>query len=208
MSTDVLVIAHFCSDFDGKGNNRFNYLADMLSKNNYYVELVTSDFSHTKKQKRNNIEHNQFKFKITYIREPIYKKNVSLKRFYSHFIMGDNLKKYLECRKIPDIIYCAVPSLDVAKVTAQFAQKHRIKLIIDIQDLWPEAFKMVFNLPIISDLMFLPMGKKADYIYKRADAIIAVSKTYCERALLVNQKQARGHVIYLGTELKNFDKLA
>ena len=76
--------------------------------------------------------------------------------------------------------YIAVPSLDVAKIAAEYAEKNNIRFIIDVQDLWPEAFKMVFNVPFISDILFYPMLKQADYIYKAADEIIAVSQTYTE----------------------------
>lgn len=204
---DILLIAHFCSDFDGKGNNRFNYIADLLAENNLRVELVTSDFSHAKKEKRLAVNNN-YKYKVTFVSEPVYKKNVSLKRFYSHYIMGKNLKKYLSKRKKPNIIYCAVPSLDVAYVAANYARKNNIKFIIDIQDLWPEAFKMVFNPPVIGNMIYSPMYKKADYIYGAADEIIAVSQTYMERALKVNKKCKTGKSIFIGTELSVFDGYA
>lgn len=207
MKKNVLMIAHFCSDFEGNGNNRFNYIADLLSLHGYDVELVTTDFSHSRKKRRSEIE-NYLNFRVTMCHEPIYIKNVSLKRFYSHYVMGRNLKKYLETRNKPDVIYCAVPSLDVAKMAAEYAEKNNIRFIIDVQDLWPEAFKMVFNVPFISDILFYPMLKQADYIYKAADEIIAVSQTYTERALRVNSKSGKGHSIFLGTELATFDKLA
>lgn len=204
---DVLLIAHFCSDFDGKGNNRFNYLAELLAKNDFAVELVTSDFSHNKKLKRDELI-NHAKYQITFVSETGYQKNVSLKRFYSHYIMGRNLKKYLKTRKKPDVIYCAVPSLDIAKVAAKYAQKNKIRFIIDVQDLWPEAFKMVFYVPILSDIIFYPMQRQADYIYAAADEIIAVSQTYTDRAFRVNKKCKEAHSIFLGTELAYFDRVA
>jgi len=207
MGRDVLVIAHFCSDFDGKGNIRFNYLVDLLTNKHFDVELVTSDFSHNKKTKRSRIEE-QYNYKITFISEPNYSKNVSLKRFYSHYIMGRNLKRYLKARNKPDVIYCAVPSLDVAKVAAEYAKKNNIRFIIDVQDLWPEAFKMFFYVPVISDVLFFPMQKQAEYIYTAADEIIAVSQTYADRALKVNNKCKEAHSIFLGTELAFFDRLA
>lgn len=74
--------------------------------------------------------------------------------------------------------------------------------------MWPEAFKMIFNVPFISDLIFYPMKKKADYIYSAADEIIAVSQTYAERALKVNKKCKKANVVFLGTELAYFDRLA
>lgn len=157
MREDILLIAHFCSDFDGKGNNRFNYLADFFAYNGFGVELVTSDFSHNKKLKREKAVSEDLNYKVTFIEEPIYKKNVSVKRFYSHHVMAKNLKKYLELRKKPSVIYCAVPSLDIAVTAAKYAKENNIKFIIDVQDLWPEGFQMVFNVPIVSDIFFLPL---------------------------------------------------
>lgn len=207
MKKDVLLIAHFCSDFDGKGNNRFSYIADLLSQNECDIELVTTDFSHSKKARKNAIG-NLFSYRVTMLHEPGYLKNVSLKRLYSHYILGRNLKKYLEVRKKPDVIYCAVPSLDVAKVAAGYAKKNNIRFIIDVQDLWPEAFKLVFNIPLLGDLFFLPMNIVADMIYRSADYVIAVSDTYLKRVMISNRELDNGSVIYLGTELKKVDKIS
>lgn len=207
MKKDILIIAHFCSDFDINGNNRFNYIADLLAKTDFDVELVTSDYSHIKKKKRDKIKKS-YSYKITFISEPGYSKNVSLKRFYSHYVMAINLRKYLKNRKKPDVIYCAVPSLDVAIAAAKYAKENKIRFIIDVQDLWPEAYKMIVNIPILSDLVFYPMKRKADYIYSAADEIVAVSETYANRALRVNSKCKSAHAIYLGTQLDYFDKLS
>ena len=173
-----------------KGNSRFNYIANLIDKNKYDLEIITSNFYHMKKKHRElNFEKEQnLNCKIKLISEPGYKKNVSIKRFYSHYILAKNLKKYLKQIDKPDIIYCAIPSLSVAKVAAKYAEKKNIRFIIDVQDLWPEAFKMVFNIPIISNLIFYPMKKEADYIYSKADDIIAVSDTYVDRAVSVNKK--------------------
>ena len=78
-------------------------------------------------------------------------------------------------------------------------KKNKIPLIIDIQDLWPEAFKMAFNIPIISDILFAPMMLQANNIYSRADVIMAVSDTYVKRGKLVNNS-ADGLSIYIGTD--------
>lgn len=198
---DILIIANFCADFSETDNGRFSYLANMLSKEND-VEIVTSDFLHTTKKHRDRIP--QRPYKITLIHEPGYKKNVSLFRFYSHYMWGRNIEKYLESRKHPDVIYCAVPSLTGPQKAASFCSRNNIRFVIDIQDLWPEAFQMVINVP----LLFKPFKKKADIIYKQADAICAVSDTYVQRALEVNSKCKTGTTVYLGTELGTFDEYA
>lgn len=207
---DILIIAHFTQVPGELGNGRFNYIAEKINKKDANVEVVTTNFSHGTKSHRslNEEQLNSISYKLTMLYEPGYDDNVSIKRFYSHYIMGKSLTKYLSNRKKPDVIYCAVPSLNVAYVAAKYAKKHNIRFIIDIQDLWPEAFKMVFNVPIISDILFYPMKRQADYIYAAADEIIAVSQTYANRALKINKKCKSVNYVYLGTDLATFDHFA
>lgn len=202
MKKKVLIVAHFCDYENENTNNRFNYIFNLLKKEKYDVKMVTSKFCHRKKIYRENLGLQDF----ILLDEPSYRKNISLKRFYSHYIFSKNVKKYLEnLQEKPDIIYCAVPSLDVAYEVGKYAKKNNIKFIIDIQDLWPEAFQMVFKVPIISNIIFYPFKKKANKIYSMADYIIAVSETYLERGKKENI--CKGEAIYLGTEKSLIDNI-
>lgn len=207
---DILIIAHFTQAPGEKGNGRFHYIAEKINKSSAKIEVVTSSFSHRAKKKRTltTEQLNSISYKFTMLFEPGYKKNVTIKRFYSHYIFSKSLKKYLQKRVKPDVIYCAVPSLDVAKVAANYAKQNHIRFIIDVQDLWPEAFKMIFNVPIVADILFFSMKRKADLIYATADEIIAVSESYLARALNVNRKCKRTFCIFLGTDLADFDRMA
>lgn len=196
---DIIILANFCMDFSETDNGRFSYLANMLSKN-HDVEIITSDFFHV--EKRHRAETPSHPYKITLIHEPGYKRNVSPFRFFSHYIWGRNVERYLKARKKPDVIYSAVPSLTAPEKAAKYCLRNNIRFVIDIQDLWPEAFQMVINAPFL----FIPFKKKADRIYAQADAICAVSDTYVKRALEVNGKCKEGKTVYLGTELETFDK--
>lgn len=205
---DIVIVSQYLRDIEcfESNNSRFVYIAKLLamSKNNN-VEIITSDFNHTKKEKFNKIGKLDG-VKITACHEPGYPKNVCLKRFNSHKKLSKNIKEYLEKRRKPDIIYCAIPSLAVGKIVAQYAEKNGVRFVIDIQDLWPEAFKMVFKIPLLSNAIFYPMKRQANYIYKCADDIIAVSETYCNRALKVNKKVKKGLSVFLGTDLNYFDE--
>lgn len=66
---------------------------------------------------------------------------------------------------------------------------------------------MVFHVPVLSPVFYAPLKAQANFIYRRADAIAAVSETYARRALSVNRKGAKSAVVYLGTELKAFDSM-
>ena len=207
---DIVIVSQYLRDIEcfESNNSRFVYIAKLLamSKNNN-VEIITSDYNHTKKEKFNKIGKLDG-VKITACHEPGYPKNVCLKRFNSHKKLSKNIKEYLEKRKKPDIIYCAIPSLAVGKIVAQYAEKNGVRFVIDIQDLWPEAFKMVFKIPLLSNAIFYPMKRQANHIYKCADDIIAVSETYCNRALKVNKKVKKGLSVFLGTDLNYFDECA
>lgn len=203
---DILMLAQYFGSIEqlDQSNNRFVYLAELLAKQ-YSVEVLTTSFVHAKKQHGENIPTEYRGFRITALQEPGYPKNVCLKRFYSHKVLASRIKKYLTTRKKPDVIYCAVPSLDCAYVVARYAKRNQIPFVLDIQDLWPEAFKMVFRVPVLKDLLFLPMMRKADRIYACADHIVGVSHTYCDRAKKVNPG-APATPVFIGTNLDTFDR--
>ncbi len=205
---NIAIITQYVSMPGEKSNGRFRYISNLLADANYKVELITTNFSHRDKKHRTYVEdiEKRIQYKFTMLDEPGYKKNISLKRFYSHYVFAQNLKKYLKTLENIDCLYCAIPSLSAAKVVAKFAKKNNIRFVIDIQDLWPEAFKMVFNVPLISDILFYPMKKVADYVYKSADDIVAVSETYLNRALKINKIAKNKISIFLGTDLDYFDK--
>ena len=199
---DIVIIANFVGGLHGTDNNRFPYLANMLCKNDS-VELVASTFCHGEKSCRTNVFN--YPFKVTLLEEPGYKKNICLKRFWSHYVWGKNVLKYLMTRKKPDIVYCAVPSLTAPAKVSEYCKKNGIRFVIDIQDLWPEAFQMVFKVPVLSNLLFAPFKRIAEKAYSNADEIVAVSQTYVDRALMVNKKGAKGYAIFLGTNIEKFD---
>lgn len=201
---EILIISNFSNLPEEGKTDRFFYLAKILNKHKYNIKIAISSFFHTKKKMREK----KINKEIIYIKEPGYKKNVCLKRFYSHFIFGRNVKKYLEeAKEKPDIVYCAVPSLTAAYYCAKFCKKNKIKYIIDIQDLWPEAFKMIFNPKYFSKIIYYPFEKVANYIYSSADIIIGVSETYTKIALEISEKTKKNVVVYLGTDLSEFDIL-
>ena len=203
---DILILADFLGPLDGTFNSRFLYLGDMLAKE-HEVEIVTSDFDHGAKAYF-DYEIEKHDFKITMLHEGAYPTNVCLQRFYGHYVWGRNVRKYLAGRKKPDVIFCAIPTLMASYEAAKYCEKNGIRFVIDIQDLWPEAFQMVFNVPVLSQIIFAPFNFLANGIYKRADGICGVSDTYCERALNVNKKCKKGTTVFLGTELDTFDQYA
>lgn len=199
----IYIISNYVNfEVDG-GNSRFTYLAGLLNKE-YDVTLITSSFIHGIKKHRDKSKYFNNGYKVVIAEEPGYKKNISFKRIYSHNVFSKNVIKKLNEMERPDIIYCAIPPLNLGKDIARFCEKFSIKFIIDIQDLWPEAFEMLFKIDFIPKLIFSSMKMKADYIYNKADGIVAVSETYALRAIN-NIKEKKWISVFLGTNLKKFD---
>lgn len=207
---DIVLVTNYWHFDCEKASARYSTLANMIVARGYQLEVITSTFYHGTKSQRNfNSDFfEQFPFKVTLQYEPGYPRNVCLQRFYSQSVFAKNVLKYLKKRKRPDVIYCVIPSTDVAYKISKFAKAEGIPFIIDIQDLWPEAFKVAVNIPLVSDLAFYPIKRKAEIAYSNADKIVAVSQTYVDRAKRVNSKYQCAIPIYLGIELAEFNQIA
>lgn len=121
----VIIIANFASRLDGTANGRFTYLAEMIASSGVNVEVITSTFRHSTKTNDNSVT-GVYKSNIILIPEPGYSKNISLKRLYSHWVWGRNVRKYLDSlNQVPSVIYCAIPSLTVAVQAAKYCKKCR-----------------------------------------------------------------------------------
>lgn len=206
---DILLVCNYWHFEFEKQSSRYRTMADIMAAHKgFEVEVVSSTFRHQTKKQRDleYIKNISAEYKITLLYEPDYRKNVSLKRIYSHHCFAREVVKYLKSRKKPDIIICSVPSLAVGSAVTKFANSHNIKILIDIQDLWPEAFKMAINIPVISDILFFPMMLQANAIYRRADRIMAVSNTYVQRGMSKNLKDNTGVSLFIGTDPQLVDQ--
>lgn len=203
MKYDVMLIVNYWHFEQEKASSRYRSFAHLLCSK-YDLEVVTSTFCHLTKRQRTaeSLSLEKLPYKMTLQYEKGYKKNIGFERIFSYRQFGRNVEKYLEKRKKPDLIIVSVPSLGVADRVTKYATKNQIPVIVDIQDLWPEAFKIAFSIPVISDILFYPMKKQADRIYARADKIMAVSNTYVARGLQCNNKDKDGLSIYIGSDSK------
>lgn len=201
---NILLLAHFVTDFDPHGTSRFVCLARRLGRE-HRVELVTSDFDHRTKETRRERDF-ALPAKVTLLPEPGYPKNICLRRLFSHWLFARRVRAYLKGREKPDAIYCAVPSLSCAFYAARYAEKNRIPFAIDVQDLWPEAFSLA--VPGAARFLLRPLVRRAESIYKSADIIVGVSETYCRRAARCRPGPVPCLPVYLGTDLAQFDRWA
>lgn len=190
-----------------KGYSRFRFLANLLS-DYYNVDLITSTFQHWEKKQRDpnviNLMNTRYNIKLAY--EPGYKKNVDIRRFYSHKVAVKNILEILKEKKY-DLIYCIIPDNNMAASIGRYAKSNGIKYIVDVEDLWPEAMEMVSPLPRwMNKLLFSSFRKDAQIAYENADAFVGTSDEYRDvpkNKYGINNKQAI--TVYVGCDLDDFD---
>lgn len=188
------------------GPSRFYYIAKMFAENGYDVDLIGSSFQHFKKSPRERkvIKQQNYPFNTTFILVPAYKKNLDIRRIYSNKIAAHRVVEYLETQEY-DAIYCSIPANNIAAKVGEYCKKKEIPFIVDIEDLWPEAMEMVFNIPIIKNILFYPFKRDAERTYKNADAVIGTSEDYTNRAFKKRERNIPAETVYVGCNLEEFD---
>lgn len=189
------------------GPSRFYYIAKMFAENGYDVDLIGSSFQHFKKSPRERkiIKQQNYPFNTTFISVPSYKKNLDIRRIYSNKVAEHRVMEYLETQEY-DAIYCSIPANNIAAKVGEYCKKKEIPFIVDIEDLWPEAMEMVFNIPIIKNILFYPFKRDAERTYKNADAVVGTSDEYTQRAFKYNNRTIESRTVYVGCDLDAFDK--
>jgi len=186
---------------------RYAFLAEMLFKKGHKVTWWTSSFFHLTKSFRGPVKETQPGLKIIQLLTPEYKNNIGWKRIWNHHLYARRFAQLaLRSKEAPNIIISSLPPLSSAKISLKVAKKLGAKCVIDVQDLWPEAFEMLVS-PKISKGLCYPLKKYADSIYNHADALMAVSQTYKKRALSVCKIDKKSFMLHLGIDLSLFDRV-
>ena len=205
----IALVTAFVALHGEKGLGRLFYLAELFAKYGYEVEAITSRFQHWEKKFRDAAEIAKIESpcKITLLDETGYTKNVQVKRILSHRKLAKNILEYLEQNEY-DLIYNMIPDNHLSAVAAEYARKHNIPFVIDVEDLWPEAMKMVFDVPVVSNILFSYYTLYAKKAYKLADAVVGSSDCYRDEPLKYGVTIPNKVTVYVGNELGAFDQEA
>ncbi|WP_308018463.1 glycosyltransferase [Neisseria bergeri] len=200
---NITIVAPYCSLPSEPHFNRFWYLAELLSQS-HDVLLITSNFKHYDKSFRRPEDAeaaSQGRLKVMLLEESGYSKNVSLGRVTSHHRFVKHFEKWLEnCRPgEQDVVFSAYPLIATNLLLGKHKARLGYKLIVDVQDVWPESFSSV--VPFLKKVPhnLLPFASRANQAYRYADALVAVSQTYLDRAKEANPN-VPGEVVYIGAD--------
>lgn len=191
----VLIVSCFIDKIE----NARPYLAYKFFRNNYDTKVIYSEFSHTFKKYIKYEDENFIPVKTLG-----YKRNISFSRILSHIIFALKIKGIIKKEK-PDLIYVTIPPNAAAYSVIKIAGKNKkIKVIIDIVDIWPEtlpipiACKRYFNFFVGWFWKYL-----RNYALKRADYIVCQSNYFKQKLAL---KGNNIQVIHLAKIIKYREK--
>ena len=190
-----------------KGATRYVYLATLLHEHGYDVDFITSGFQHWEKRQR-DVEHfdaGTDAYTIRFIEEPFYPKNMCPQRIWAHHVVAKRVSEYFDEHHDYDLIYCQIPPNDVAREIGKAAHKFNIPFVVDVNDLWPEAFRVALDVPVFSDILFAPFYRQAKAVYQMADAVVGTSDEYRERGLRDARSGIPSETVYVGNQLCEFD---
>ena len=169
---------------EGFRPQRFWLMAEAFAAAGHEVTLVTSDWSHSKKAPRGprgarTLPHDPEGractplFTVHYLPTPPYYKNISLRRFFSHWVLAHRFAKTLKLAnsQTPELIIVSSPTLSLVRAV----RKSGIRYIVDVMDDWPGTFER-----ILPKWMLYPLRVIAKKNYLGAAAISVVAKRYEE----------------------------
>lgn len=192
-----------------RGYTRFRKIAEMLAAAGFEVDLITSSFQHWDKRHR-DVRRDCYRglpYEIVFIGEPGYAKNLDLARIRSHKRFAEGLRGHFEGNQGRySLIYSEIPPNDMALVCAEYAHEQGIPYVADINDLWPEAMRMAFDVPVLSDIAFRPFSRDAHAVYNLLDAAVGTSDEYALRPAADRTEPYRHITVYVGGDLSSFDE--
>lgn len=162
---------------EGYRPQRYWLMARAFLAAGHSVRYWTSDFSHANKAPRRLIEPaTNDPFPVEFIPTLPYRSNVSWQRIRSH---RDYARKWLNrgrkmsAREKPDIIIASAPPIGSACAAIQLARELCARVVIDVQDAWPETFYR-----LAPRILFAPLRARIQRAYRDADLVSGVCERY------------------------------
>ena len=204
----IVIVANDVAMPGEKGLSRLHYLAEFFTKNGFDTELVTADFQHWEKRPRTLEDQRRIRessaCKVTFLHEGGYEKNIDPKRIFSYRTLTRNARRYLEGQDY-DLVYALIPDNRLCAAAGAYAKKRGIPFIVDVEDLWPEAMRMVLDVPVVSDILFSYFTIPAKKAYRLASGVVGSSDEYRDEPLKYGVKPPVSKTVYVGTDLARFD---
>ena len=200
---------------DPEQEGRYATLARLLVARGHTVTWWTSNFSHRFKQPVDQAALTAAcracgivpRFLIA----PPYRRNVGLRRIWSHAVTARHFHAAAsDLTATPDVIVASSPPPLLAARAVQIAQQRGAKAIVDVQDLWPDAYTVLVP-PHLRRLLQPAIWTLRRYVRRAAkgcDGIVGVADAYVHNFLKETDGDKVTATIPLGVDLVAFDAAA
>jgi glycosyltransferase involved in cell wall biosynthesis len=173
----AVIFAPFFSATEAASRPRF--VGDVLAEL-FRVDVVTSDFDHSQKTKREQVQCHPFD-EVIYLETRPYHSNVSVARLWSHLLFSlKSAKYYRNNRDKYDVVYATAPFNLLAWLV--FKRAGAKTKIIDVVDIWPD----VLPFSAFARKVLAPIFAIWKWFFKsavgKADIVMAVSESFIRQA--------------------------
>ena len=166
---------------------RSTMLAECLARNGYDVTQFISNFEHRSKTfraaERRSAGHRRYAIEI--VPSTGYDSHISIDRIRYERRFARNLVSRTAGAAPPQYVVLAEPAVFYYDILLRAIQRHpQTAVVLDLIDLWPELFKLALPAVVqpLSNVVLSPFYHWRKRLYRRADAVVAVSRDYLDVA--------------------------
>ena len=166
---------------EGFRKQRYWLMAEAFVRAGHRVVYWTSDFSHAAKRGRILSEDpSSAGIELRLVPTRPYHRNVGLARVRSHRDYAREWQRLCADAGRPDVVVSSFPTIAAAEAALRIGHRAGAKVVIDVQDAWPETFERLVPRPFraLACLVLLPLRSKARRIFREADVVTGVCDRY------------------------------
>lgn len=129
-----------------------------------------------------------------------YRKNLSLRRYLHYKRLGTTFSRMHDRVPKPDLIVTALPDYDLSASMVEYAEKNRIPILVDVQDLWPDIFVnwLPTSVRWAGRKLLSRDFKKVARLLQKATGIVACSSSYLDWGLAkAGRKRWKNDAVFL-----------
>jgi glycosyltransferase involved in cell wall biosynthesis len=200
---------------DPEQEGRYATLARLLVARGHRVRWWTSNFSHRFKR---TVDQGTIAqachasgIEVEFTPAPPYFRNVGLRRVWSNGLLASRFREAARrSPEKPDVLVVSSPPPVLAAVAVDVARRFNAKSVIDVQDLWPDAFTSLAPRalrPLLGPVIWALRGN-VRRAARGCDAIVGVADAYVQNLFRETNATKRIATIPLGVDLAAFDAAA
>ena len=199
MKVWIVEISDFLPKIDGDNRlYRAGMLAKALVEAEHEVLWWSSTFNHQLRKQRFDVSTTidiEKNYSLRLLYGPGYRRSISFGRWRHNRAVAREFAWEISAKSIdelPDLIYACLPTLEVSEQAVLFGVRHRIPVVVDIRDQWPDIYlsplPRVLH-PIVRTILKTEFAR-AHRIFSKATAITGVSAKNLEWGVGLAKKKA------------------